>query len=163
MSLLLNVTPDHLDRHGSMGEYAAAKMKIFAGQGEKDTAIVNGDDHYCRELADGLGGAQRLLFFGGVEGCHAHVDGHAVVLEWQGKREQYDLTGTMLDSATGALNCAAAILAVRTMGCSPAIIGQDWPPFKWQRTAWPWSGRRAGLPIMMTQGHQYRGSDQWTC
>jgi UDP-N-acetylmuramoylalanine--D-glutamate ligase len=129
VALLLNVTPDHLDRHGSMGGYAAAKMKIFAGQGEKDTAIVNGDDQYCRELAAELG-AQRLLLFGHGEGCQAHVDQHSVVLEWQGEREQYNLAGTMLDSATGALNSAAAILAVRTLEGSPAIIGQGLAAFQ---------------------------------
>jgi UDP-N-acetylmuramoylalanine--D-glutamate ligase len=129
VALLLNVTPDHLDRHGDMTRYAAAKMKIFERQGEKDTAIVNGDDQYCRELAAGLG-PQRLLFFGHGEGCQAHVDRHVVAALWQGEREQYDLTGTMLDSATGALNSAAAILAARAMGCAPAIIAQGLAAFQ---------------------------------
>jgi UDP-N-acetylmuramoylalanine--D-glutamate ligase len=129
VALLLNVTPDHLDRHGNMAGYATAKMKIFAGQGENDTAIISGDDPLCRELAAELG-KQRLLFFGHGEGCQARVDQHAVVLEWQGEREQYDLADTMLDTATGALNSAAAILAARTMGCAPAIIAQGLAAFQ---------------------------------
>ena len=41
---LLNLTPDHLDRHASMGEYIAAKAKLFGQQGADDFAIFNADD-----------------------------------------------------------------------------------------------------------------------
>lgn len=44
VSVLLNVTPDHLDWHGSMAEYAAAKARIFARQGPGDVAVIVGDD-----------------------------------------------------------------------------------------------------------------------
>jgi len=121
VALLLNVTPDHLDRHGNMAGYAVAKMKIFAGQGPEDTAIVSGDDSLCRDLQKQLG-AQRQLLFGHGNDCQARVVGHAVRVEWQGRTEQYDLTGTMLDTATGHLNSAAAILAARTLECPPESI-----------------------------------------
>ncbi len=121
VAVLLNVTPDHLDRHGDMAGYAAAKMKIFAGQGEDDTAIVSGDDALCRELTAGLGNRQRLLF-GHGEDCRARVVDHAVSVEWQGRTECYDLAATMLDTATGHLNSAAAILAARTLDCPPEAI-----------------------------------------
>jgi UDP-N-acetylmuramoylalanine--D-glutamate ligase len=39
-AVLLNVSPDHLDRHATMDEYVAAKMRIFAGQGEGDVAVL---------------------------------------------------------------------------------------------------------------------------
>ena len=44
ISLILNVTPDHLDRYPSMEEYAEAKMRIFANQGPGDTFVGNLDD-----------------------------------------------------------------------------------------------------------------------
>ncbi|HET6497922.1 MAG TPA: UDP-N-acetylmuramoyl-L-alanine--D-glutamate ligase, partial [Coriobacteriia bacterium] len=44
VSVLLNVTPDHLDWHGSMEEYAAAKARVFARQGPGDVAVIDGDD-----------------------------------------------------------------------------------------------------------------------
>lgn len=122
VAILLNVTPDHLDRHGSMAGYAAAKMKIFSGQGPKDTAIVSGDDTFCRELAAGLDGGQQLLLFGHDSDCQAQVVSHCIYLQWQGKQERYDLAGSMLATATGGLNSAAAILAARTLGCPPEAI-----------------------------------------
>ena len=42
--MLLNATPDHLDRHGSFDHYLASKLRIFACQGEDDTAIVDRSD-----------------------------------------------------------------------------------------------------------------------
>ncbi|MFD0987743.1 UDP-N-acetylmuramoyl-L-alanine--D-glutamate ligase [Methyloligella solikamskensis] len=53
---LLNITPDHLDRHGSLEHYAAIKARVFAKMGEGDTAVIGVDDPECRKIADGLAG-----------------------------------------------------------------------------------------------------------
>src|SRR5258708_1924259 len=44
VSVWLNLTPDHLDRHGSLAAYGQAKAKIFANQTEQDSAVLNADD-----------------------------------------------------------------------------------------------------------------------
>lgn len=44
LAAILNITPDHLDRHGSMAAYREAKAKIFANQGLTDVLILNADD-----------------------------------------------------------------------------------------------------------------------
>jgi UDP-N-acetylmuramoylalanine--D-glutamate ligase len=44
IAVLLNLTPDHLDRHANFEEYAAAKMRIFENQLDRDAAILNADD-----------------------------------------------------------------------------------------------------------------------
>jgi UDP-N-acetylmuramoylalanine--D-glutamate ligase len=49
--ILLNLTPDHLDRHGTMQHYASIKERLVAGS---DTAIVGVDDAYCVQIADRL-------------------------------------------------------------------------------------------------------------
>ena len=49
--ILLNLTPDHLDRHGTMQHYAEIKERLVAGSG---TAIVGVDDSYCAAIADRL-------------------------------------------------------------------------------------------------------------
>src|SRR5229473_1749685 len=54
VAVLLNITPDHLDRHGGMAGYIAAKRRIFAHQGTASIAIVGIDDPICRALADEL-------------------------------------------------------------------------------------------------------------
>lgn len=44
IGVLLNLTPDHLDRHGTFDAYAAAKMRMFENQLERDAAVLNADD-----------------------------------------------------------------------------------------------------------------------
>ena len=54
VAVLLNLSPDHLDRHGGMEGYAAAKERIFAGQKASHTAVVGTDDDHGRALLDDL-------------------------------------------------------------------------------------------------------------
>lgn len=53
-AVLLNITPDHLDRHGGMQGYIAAKAQLFANQTRGATAIVGQDDAPCRGVAQDL-------------------------------------------------------------------------------------------------------------
>jgi UDP-N-acetylmuramoylalanine--D-glutamate ligase len=60
-AIFLNLAPDHLDRHHDLESYLAAKLRIFANQGNDDLAIYNGDDP---ELAGtDLGGCARRVAF----------------------------------------------------------------------------------------------------
>jgi UDP-N-acetylmuramoylalanine--D-glutamate ligase len=61
IAVLLNFSPDHLDRHESVQEYADAKARIFANQRESDWAVVNADDPAVANLA-AHARARRLLF-----------------------------------------------------------------------------------------------------
>jgi len=54
VAVLLNITPDHLDRHGDMAGYIAAKRRIFARQRAGTTAIIGIDDPICRDLCEEL-------------------------------------------------------------------------------------------------------------
>ncbi len=54
VAVLLNITPDHLDRHGGMEGYIAAKRRVFAHQGAGSTAIVGIDDPICRTICKEL-------------------------------------------------------------------------------------------------------------
>ncbi|MBR4359374.1 MAG: UDP-N-acetylmuramoyl-L-alanine--D-glutamate ligase [Clostridia bacterium] len=58
---VLNVTEDHLNRHGTMEVYTGLKRHIFDAQDESNFAVLNGDDPICRQMAEGLKG--RVLFF----------------------------------------------------------------------------------------------------
>jgi UDP-N-acetylmuramoylalanine--D-glutamate ligase len=51
---MLNLSPDHLDRHGDMAGYAAAKRHIFARQDSACTAVIGVDDPFVREMAEWL-------------------------------------------------------------------------------------------------------------
>ncbi len=66
VSLILNITPDHLDRYHSMDEYAEAKFRIFANQGPGDTFVGNLDDPIVASAPQGRDGDRikaRALWF----------------------------------------------------------------------------------------------------
>ncbi|HKF84019.1 MAG TPA: UDP-N-acetylmuramoyl-L-alanine--D-glutamate ligase [Solirubrobacterales bacterium] len=60
-AVFLNLAPDHLDRHGDLESYLAAKLRIFANQGNDDVAVYNADDPFAAG-AD-LGGCARRVAF----------------------------------------------------------------------------------------------------
>ena len=62
-AVFLNLAPDHLDRHGDLEAYLAAKLRIFANQGNDDVAIFNADDPALADVD--LGGCARRIAF-----CH---------------------------------------------------------------------------------------------
>jgi UDP-N-acetylmuramoylalanine--D-glutamate ligase len=51
---IINITPDHLDRHGSFEAYAAAKARVFENQTTEDHAILNADDPTCVDIGKSL-------------------------------------------------------------------------------------------------------------
>lgn len=61
VSVIINITPDHLDRHGNMGGYTAAKARIFENQMADDYTVLNYDDLRVRALAEKTAG--RVVFF----------------------------------------------------------------------------------------------------
>lgn len=61
ISVLLNFSPDHLDRHGTLEDYAAAKSRIFVNQTAADWAVLNADDPAVAPMAASAA-ARRLLF-----------------------------------------------------------------------------------------------------
>src|SRR6185436_4720693 len=58
IGILLNVTEDHLDRHGTLRDYAAIKERLVAGA---RTAIVGVDDSWCQAVADRIGRAGKRV------------------------------------------------------------------------------------------------------
>ncbi|MFT4076233.1 MAG: UDP-N-acetylmuramoyl-L-alanine--D-glutamate ligase [Asticcacaulis sp.] len=50
VAVLMNITPDHLDRHGGMAGYIKAKKRIFMAQGSSQTAVIGADDDYTAAL-----------------------------------------------------------------------------------------------------------------
>jgi UDP-N-acetylmuramoylalanine--D-glutamate ligase len=78
IAVLLNFSPDHLDRHQNVEEYAAAKTRIFARQTEEDWAVLNADDRASLAMAKTR--ARPLLFsMEGSIGEGIVVDGGAIV------------------------------------------------------------------------------------
>ena len=82
VAVVLNVTPNHMDRYESFTDYAAAKHRIFMNQGPGDVAVLNADDEIVSSWAKGLrahvvkfSAKQELeegLFLRGRGNCFAH-------------------------------------------------------------------------------------------
>jgi UDP-N-acetylmuramoylalanine--D-glutamate ligase len=120
IGILLNITPDHLDRHGSIEVYGQVKMRLFAHQRAGDLAIVNGDDPLCRRLASEVPG--ELQTFGSGPDNTAQIIGKTIRVSLGEEVEEYPLEATALGNSVGLQNGAAAILAARRLGVAHGTI-----------------------------------------
>ena len=126
IAVLLNITPDHLDRHGDMMGYIAAKRRIFAGQDDKASAIIGVDDAICRDLREELrrDGPARVIPISVLEPVSGgvYVDQGWLVDATEGApRRVLDLAlAERLPGAHNAQNACAAYAAARACG-----IGTD--------------------------------------
>jgi UDP-N-acetylmuramoylalanine--D-glutamate ligase len=59
VTVILNLSPDHLERHGSMEGYVAAKRRILANQGKGDTAVIGVDDQWGQQICTEITAANR--------------------------------------------------------------------------------------------------------
>jgi UDP-N-acetylmuramoylalanine--D-glutamate ligase len=117
--VLLNVAPDHLDRHPSLDDYLSAKLRLFARQGAGDVCVYNGGDPVLRG-AD-LGRGRRIAFCRppAGEGCEATVGEEGIELEGESLVRLDELP---LPGPHNAENAAAAAAAAAAMGIDrPAI------------------------------------------
>lgn len=128
VGVLLNITPDHLDRHGSLEEYGRVKMHLFAHQKRGDLAIINSEDPLCLALSEKLAGDVHT--FGIRENDTAVIDDKMVRLTLAEKKEEYPLIATAFDNSVGRRNSAAAILAARRLGCTQEQILQSLKNFR---------------------------------
>ena len=124
VAVLLNISPDHLGRHGGMEGYIAAKRSIFAGAPLGATAVIGVDDAHCRSLCTAVSqeGHHRVLVVSGKRrvggGVFAHdgllwdaIDGDPDPEPVLNLREAKALPG-----AHNAQNAAAAYAVVRSLG-----------------------------------------------
>ncbi|MEQ1707617.1 MAG: UDP-N-acetylmuramoyl-L-alanine--D-glutamate ligase [Terricaulis sp.] len=130
VAVWLNTTPDHLDRHGDMSAYVAAKKRIFANQGAADWAIIGVDDLHgaaaCTELTRaGIAHLAPISAGQSVGRGVCALDGK-LVDALSGRSEIVaDLAkAPALPGRHNAQNAAAAYAVVRALGVDPRIIAQ---------------------------------------
>ena len=123
VAVVLNLAPNHLDRHGTMAAYQAAKEVILAYQGPDDIAVLNWDDRVVRAMAGR--GRGRRLFYSVHEALESGVyrDGGSLVLASAGERRvlchESDLR---LRGLHNLGNAAAAAAAAAMVGVPAAAI-----------------------------------------
>jgi len=122
IGVLLNLTPDHLDRHASFEEYAAAKLRLFENQLERDAAILNADDP---EVTRRMPARPHVYWFSRQKrvAAGAFLQNDQIIFRHEGeettlaRRDEISLPGDHnLENILAA--CAAAYLA----GAAPAAI-----------------------------------------
>ncbi|MCI3181175.1 UDP-N-acetylmuramoyl-L-alanine--D-glutamate ligase [Caulobacter sp. CCUG 60055] len=124
VAILLNITPDHLDRHGGMEGYVAAKRRVLLNQGKGDTAVIGVDDAWCQRICTEITAANRRTIWP-ISAGRAMGRG---VYALQGVL--YDATGERVIEVADLLNArslpgrhnwqnaAAAYAAARALGVS---------------------------------------------
>lgn len=122
VAVVLNVAPDHLDRHGSFEAYVAAKRRILELQSESDFAVLNWEDPVVRGMASAT--AARIVPFQRTPGPRpeppcAWLDLDVVVLETPDGPLRLSLEGMSLAGSHNRENALAALTAVWAAGADP--------------------------------------------
>lgn len=123
IAILLNVTPDHLDRYdNNMSAYARAKLNLVRNQTSEDVLILQQGNHYIDQVFNSLEVQSRIHWVDqpeGVSGQWLVVDGH-----------RYDLSDFVLRGEHNLFNTTCAILAAREAGILPEQIQAAIPDFQ---------------------------------
>jgi len=123
IALLLNVTSDHLDYHGSFEAYRRVKASIFARQGAGDLAILNADDPFTAVLAESLAARTECFSTSRAVAQGITLAGERLVNRRDtGAAEEYPLAMIHLPGRHNIENVMAALLAARACGCEPEAI-----------------------------------------
>ncbi|MDD3650385.1 UDP-N-acetylmuramoyl-L-alanine--D-glutamate ligase [Immundisolibacter sp.] len=116
---VLNLSPDHIDRHGSFAAYAAAKARVLHGAA---VAVLNRDDAAVAALADGLAAGQRIIWFGlGAPGPgdFGLVERDGAPWLARGDRALLPAAALRLPGRHNLANALAALALVDALGVAP--------------------------------------------
>ena len=131
VAVVLNVTPDHLDRHRTLEVYVDAKARIFENQQASDFAVLNADDPICVTLAART--RAQVFWFSRQKEVEQGAwvrDGNIVFRDASDQREILQVSEIPLKGAHNLENVLAAACAGLLMGCSPEKIRQAVRDFK---------------------------------
>jgi UDP-N-acetylmuramoylalanine--D-glutamate ligase len=131
VAVVLNVTPDHLDRHRTFEAYVDAKARMFENQQGEDFAVLNEDDPTCVTMAART--RAQVFWFSRQKEVQQGTwvrDGNIVFRDGAGQREIMQVSEIPLKGAHNLENALAAICAGALMGCAPDKIRQAVRDFK---------------------------------
>ncbi len=131
VAAVLNVTPDHLDRHRTFEAYADAKARIFENQQGSDFAVLNADDPTCVAMAART--RAQVFWFSRQKEVQQGAwvrDGSILFRDATGQREILQVSEIPLKGAHNLENVLAAVCAGALMGCAPDRIRQAVRDFK---------------------------------
>ncbi len=128
---LLNITEDHLNRHGTMAEYTRLKMRMFENQTAEDVAVFNADDPALAPLAVQV--KSRVMRFSRKREVEqgAFLRGDMMVLRWEGREENIIAPGEIYIPGPHNLeNAMAAACVAYAMGVPGPVIAETLRKFR---------------------------------
>ncbi len=131
VAVVLNVTPDHLDRHRTFEIYVDAKARIFENQKGSDFAVLNADDPTCVAMAQRT--KAQVFWFSRQKEVERGAwvrDGNILFRDGAGQREVLQVSEIPLKGAHNLENVLAAVCAGALMGCTAEKIRQAVHDFK---------------------------------
>ena len=183
VGVFLNLTPDHLDRHGNLENYLAAKERIFINQDRDDIAVINYDDPALRDTAKKV--KSKVIFFSRKEILNEGVyvkDGEIIIACRDKSINVMPTKDIYIKGAHNLENALASVSASHALGVDPHSIAESLRDFKGVNTVWrdsyesggvtyindskgtnPDSTTKAleayGEPIILIAGGRNKGSD----
>ena len=130
VGVLLNLTPDHLDRHASFEEYAAAKMRLFSRQLDRDCAVLNADDP---EVTKRMPSGQQVFWFSRQKRVAAGAflrDGQIIFRREGDEVPLARHADTTLRGEHNVENVLAACAAAYLAGADPGAIAKGVKTFR---------------------------------
>jgi UDP-N-acetylmuramoylalanine--D-glutamate ligase len=133
ISAVLNVTPDHILRHGSMETYQACKEKIFHEEAEGDFVVLNYDDEKTRGMKARVPEGVRVCYFSRQQALEegAVLEDGRLVLRWDGKRVPLCRVDELqIKGGHNVENALAASAIAYLAGCEPQRMIEALKAFK---------------------------------
>lgn len=123
VAMLLNITPDHLNRHHTMDAYAGLKYRLFLNQTREDTAVLNRDDALCRSARGHT--SARVFWFSGADAVDdgAYATGGDILVARGGRAVRVcGVDELLIPGRHNVMNALAACAAAAALGLPPAAI-----------------------------------------
>jgi UDP-N-acetylmuramoylalanine--D-glutamate ligase len=127
VGILINISEDHIDRHGTLANYAAVKERLVAGVQRQGTSIVGVDDIFCRNIADRLDRAGKRVVRVSVRNPLAdgvYVERETILRASGGARSEIARIGGIgsLRGLHNAQNAACASACAEALGVSGEVL-----------------------------------------
>lgn len=122
ISLVLNVKPDHIDRHGGFENYFLAKQNIVKNSTDEDVVIVNYDDKYARRIGEN---SNANVYYFSRKSCveqGVYVDGDDIIAVISGRRYQVGKTSDITGIKTPIENALALLCVGLVMNVSFGLV-----------------------------------------
>jgi UDP-N-acetylmuramoylalanine--D-glutamate ligase len=146
LALLLNISPDHLDRYTDYGAYVQSKLKIFRNQGPGHFAVLNDDD--AELSAFNPQGGMSVLRYGMKRKVHrnAYLEDRAIMARLPGEEKQYfDIEKFQLPGRHNLENLMGTLLAGLALGVRQEVIQESINSFQGLPHRLELVGRKKGI------------------